>query len=195
MFRALSRTTFGSPEYHREIRVQVANYIEVNREQFDNFIVGDFNQYAKKIRDSDYWGGNQEQVAFSELYGVNIEVYDRIESNSTRYIIENGVQQTTIRLFYWGAHNDSLISYESDKEHIKYFRVKQKEYWTKNKAKLIENKLSNLFVGERINKYSDNFVSSIYEYLINGSYPEEIKKIKNTFKKKMQSQNLEDLSS
>ena len=26
MFRALSRTTFGSPEYHREIRVQVANY-------------------------------------------------------------------------------------------------------------------------------------------------------------------------
>ena len=184
MFRALSRTTFGSPEYHREIRVQVANYIEVNREQFENFIVGDFNQYVKKIRDSDYWGGNQELVAFSELYGVNIEVYDRITSNSPRYIIENGVQQTTIRLFYWGTHYDSLISYESDKEHIKYFRVKQKEYRSKNKAKLIENKLSNLFAGERINKCSNNFVSSIYEYLINGSYPEEIKKIKNTFKRK-----------
>ena len=41
------------------------------------------------------------------------------------FIIENGVQQTTIKLFYWGAHYDSLISYESDKEHIKYFRVKQ----------------------------------------------------------------------
>ena len=72
-------------------------------------------------------GGNQELVAFSELYGVNIEVYDRITSNSPRYTIEIGVQQTTIRLFYWGAHYDSLISYESDKEHIKYFRVKQKE--------------------------------------------------------------------
>ena len=83
-----------------------------------------------------------------------------------------------------GTHYDSLISYESDKEHIKYFRVKQKEYWTKNKAKLIENKLSNLFAGERIDKCSGNFVSSIYEYLINDSYPEEIKKIKNTFKRK-----------
>ena len=55
MLRALSRTTFGSPEYYREIRVQVANYIEVNREQFENFIVGGFNQYVKKIRNRDYW--------------------------------------------------------------------------------------------------------------------------------------------
>ena len=62
MFRAFSTTTFGFSEYSKEITVQVAYYTEDNRKQFINFIVGNFNQYEKKIRDGTCWVGNQEPV-------------------------------------------------------------------------------------------------------------------------------------
>ena len=55
-------TTFGLLEYHKDIRFQVANYTEDNRKQLIYFIVGNFNQYVKKIRNSACWGGNQENV-------------------------------------------------------------------------------------------------------------------------------------
>ena len=54
MMIALSVNTFGSPEYYKEIRVQLVNYIEANREQFNNFIIENFNLNINKIRDSYY---------------------------------------------------------------------------------------------------------------------------------------------
>ena len=64
MLRASSVNTFGSPEYHKEIRVQLVNYIEANREQFNNFIVKNVILNSNKIRDSYYWGENQELLHF-----------------------------------------------------------------------------------------------------------------------------------
>ena len=55
MMRVLSVNTFDSPEYYKKIRVQLVNYIEANREQFNNFIIGNFNLNTNKIRDSYYW--------------------------------------------------------------------------------------------------------------------------------------------
>ena len=57
MFRAFSRSIFGSPEYHKEIRVQVTNYIGANRQQFKSFANEDLINI--KIRDSVCWEGNQ----------------------------------------------------------------------------------------------------------------------------------------
>ena len=112
MFRALSRTTFGSPEYHSSIRVQVVNYIETNKSHFEDFIDGDFNQYMSLIRETYYWRGNEELVAFSELYWVNIEVYDRITLYHPRYVIEFGIHHPKIWLFYSEDHYNSLIPYK-----------------------------------------------------------------------------------
>ena len=74
MLRAFSRTTFDLSEYRKEITVQVANYTEDNRKQFNNFIVGNLNQYIKKIRNSACWGGNQDFVVLYQLYEANIKV-------------------------------------------------------------------------------------------------------------------------
>ena len=64
MLKAFSLNTFGSPEYYKKIRVQLVNYIEVNREQFNNFIVKNVILNSNKIRDSYYWGQNQELLNF-----------------------------------------------------------------------------------------------------------------------------------
>ena len=54
MLRALSVNTFSSPEYYKKIRIQLVNYNEANREQFNNFIIENFNLNINKIRDSYY---------------------------------------------------------------------------------------------------------------------------------------------
>ena len=108
MFRALSRSTFGSPEYHRQIRKLVADYIVSNRSRFEESIPG-FDNYIYMMRNFEVWGGNHELQAFSELYGVTIEIYDRITSTRARHIISCLVNSATIRLFFTGNHYDSLL--------------------------------------------------------------------------------------
>ena len=44
MYRALSLSTFGSPEYHRQIRKLVADYIISNKSRFEESILG-FDNY------------------------------------------------------------------------------------------------------------------------------------------------------
>ena len=57
MFRDLSQLTFGDPEYHRQIRNLVADYIVSNKSRFEESIPG-FDNY---IYDEKYrgLGGNQ----------------------------------------------------------------------------------------------------------------------------------------
>ena len=51
MFRALSRSTFRSPKYHRQIRKLVADYIVSNRSKFEESIPGfDNDIYDEKFR-------------------------------------------------------------------------------------------------------------------------------------------------
>ena len=61
------------------------------------------------MRNFEVWRGNHELQAFSELYGVTIEIYDRITSTRARHIISCLVNSATIRLFFTGNHYDSLL--------------------------------------------------------------------------------------
>ena len=61
------------------------------------------------IRNFEVWGGNHELQAFLELYGVTIEIYDRITSTRARHIISCLSNSTTIRLFFTGNYYDSLL--------------------------------------------------------------------------------------
>ena len=61
------------------------------------------------MRNFEVWGRNHELQAFSELYGVTIEIYDRITSTRARHIISCLVNSATIRLFFTGNHYDSLL--------------------------------------------------------------------------------------
>ena len=54
-------------------------------------------------------GGNHELQAFSELYSVTIEFYDKIISTRARHIISYLVNSATIGLFFTRNHYDSLL--------------------------------------------------------------------------------------
>ena len=90
MFRILSRTTFGSPKYHAEVRAQFVDYMTARS---DRFSAGqnDFEGYLILLRDYQAWGGQQELQVFAELYAVNINVYDKITSSNPMYHISSGI--------------------------------------------------------------------------------------------------------
>ena len=90
MFRALSRTTFGSPKYHAEVRAQVVTYITARSDRF-SAVQNDFEDYLILLRDYQAWCGQQELHAFAKLYAVNINVYDRMTSSNSIYHISSGI--------------------------------------------------------------------------------------------------------
>ena len=132
MFRALSRTSFGSPDYHKEVRSQVGDYMTANRERFSTGQNG-FEGYLILLSDYLVWGFQQELQAFAELYDVNIEVYERMTCSNPMYHISSGLNITqTIRLFYLGNHYDSLIPRDAEETlqicRRKYEKVKKKYF-------------------------------------------------------------------
>ena len=58
MFRALSRTTFGSSDYHKEVRAQVVDYMTANIERFSAG-QNDFEGYLILLRDYHAWVANK----------------------------------------------------------------------------------------------------------------------------------------
>ena len=80
-FRALSRGCFGSPDYHFDIRESIWDYILHNRKRFADHLPQDIDEYIQKMLGDGEWEREPEIVVFSELYNVNVTVYDAMTSS------------------------------------------------------------------------------------------------------------------
>ena len=188
MFRALSRTTFGSPNFHKEIRAQVVDYMTVHRERFSAG-QNDFEGYLILLRNYQAWDGHQELQAFAELYSVNIDVYDLITSSNPMYHISSGLNRTqTIKLFYAGDHYDSLIPRDAEEAlqicKRKYWKVKSKDFIKKEESKLIRRKNDDRFANDYSTNTANELFRSISNYWNDGSYSKKITDIKDKKKRK-----------
>jgi OTU domain-containing protein 5 len=90
------------------------DYIEIEREFFTQFIVGDFDQYVSRKRLDGVWGDDIELQAMSEIYDRPIEIYAyRAEPMRTFHEDQknHGIhQRRPIRLSYHGnEHYNSVV--------------------------------------------------------------------------------------
>ena len=76
LFRALSRGWFGSLDYYSEVREVLIDYIIHNSKRFESHLPEELDEYIPKMMEDGEWGGEPEIVVFSEVYSVNIIVYD-----------------------------------------------------------------------------------------------------------------------
>ena len=188
MVRALSRTTFGSPDYHKEVRAKVVDYMTANRERFSAG-QNDFEGYLILLRDYHAWSDQQELQAFAELYDVNIEVYNRMTCSNHMYHISSWLNITqTIRLFYSGNHYDSLIPRDAEETlqicRRKYEKVKKKDFMKKEESKMIKRKKDDRFANDYSTTGTDELFKSIANYWNNGSYSKNITDKKQNKKRK-----------
>ena len=73
------------------------------------------DQYIAKMMMEGEWGGYSEIVAFSEIYNVQIHIFDSISSQEpiTRVVTADG--DYTISILFSGHHYDCLIPKNDDK--------------------------------------------------------------------------------
>ncbi|GMT24348.1 hypothetical protein PFISCL1PPCAC_15645, partial [Pristionchus fissidentatus] len=76
LFRAVSHQVYGDEEMHGEVRRLSLDYMEKNREHFEQFITEDFSAYIARKRRLTVHGNHVELQATSEIYNRPIEIYE-----------------------------------------------------------------------------------------------------------------------
>ena len=114
-------------------------------------------------------GDEQELQAFAELYGINIDVYDRMTSSTPMYHISSGLNTSrTVRLFFTGNYFDSLLF--RDNEDVvqlckkKIQKLKKAKFSCKEEYKLINRKKDDRFINEYSTASANQYFRLIAEY-------------------------------
>lgn len=78
LFRSISDQLFGDyGNAHLDVRSAVCDFIENKKEEFQVFLVEEFELYLESVRQEGEWGGNVEVVAAARLYQRKITVYSQ----------------------------------------------------------------------------------------------------------------------
>ncbi|XP_061440774.1 OTU domain-containing protein 4 isoform X2 [Rhineura floridana] len=100
-----SLPVFHSQSQHLDVRMACINYLRKNREQFEAFIEGPFEEYLKSLENPQEWVGQVEISALSLMYKKDFIIYQ--EPNSApSYVTENGFPDKVLLCFSNGSHYD-----------------------------------------------------------------------------------------
>ena len=137
------------------------------------------DQYITEMMMEGEWGGHSEIVPLSEIYSVQIHIFDSIVSEKpiTRVVTADG--DYTISILFSGHHYNCLIPKNNDKANrnadYKFDKEDQKNKSHADFKELIRN--DNL-QNDYPTKYSNETLKSILKYLKNEKYPEGIEEMR-----------------
>ncbi|XP_025022663.1 OTU domain-containing protein 4 isoform X2 [Python bivittatus] len=107
LFRAVAEQVFHSQSQHLDVRMACINYLWKNREQFEAFIEGSFEEYLKHLENPQEWVGQVEISALSLMYKKDFIIYQ--EPNCTpSHVTENGFSDKILLCFSNGSHYDII---------------------------------------------------------------------------------------
>jgi len=113
LFRALSRQTFGSPEFYMNVREEICDYLNTHP-----YLVEpdkDPETYITNMRKDKTWGGEPEIIAYSNMLKRPIKIYTEPHTNDISYYTKTFSFLNPIYLLHKGGnHYDSLLR----REHI-----------------------------------------------------------------------------
>ncbi|XP_070613865.1 OTU domain-containing protein 4 isoform X2 [Erythrolamprus reginae] len=105
LFRAVAEQVFHSQSQHLDVRMACINYLRKNREKFEAFIEGSFEEYLKRLENPQEWVGQVEISALSLMFKKDFIIFR--EPNCTpSYITENGFPDKILLCFSNGNHYD-----------------------------------------------------------------------------------------
>ena len=152
-FRALSRECFGSPEFHREIRESIWDYILHNNQRFTNHLHQEANEYVQKMLEDWEWAGEHEIVTFSYLYNVNVTVYDAMTSSISYLTAENEKANHTIHLLMINNNHFNTLNVKNKSKFLHFQKVK-KDYKKKCESIVTKPEKDHSFMGDYSTLYS-----------------------------------------
>lgn len=105
LFRAVAEQVLHSQSRHVEVRMACIRYLRENREKFEAFIEGSFEEYLKRLENPQEWVGQVEISALSLMYRKDFVIYQ--EPNvSPSHVTENNFPEKVLLRFSNGNHYD-----------------------------------------------------------------------------------------
>ncbi|XP_023561486.1 OTU domain-containing protein 4 [Octodon degus] len=105
LFRAVAEQVLHSQSRHVEVRMACIHYLRENREKFEEFIEGSFEEYLKRLENPQEWVGQVEISALSLMYRKDFVIYQ--EPNvSPSHVTENNFPEKVLLCFSNGNHYD-----------------------------------------------------------------------------------------
>ena len=139
----------------------------------------DYRSVYCKNDDGGWVGGHSGIVAFSEIYSVQIHIFDSIASQEPFIRVVTADGDYTIRILFSGDHYDCLISKNDNKANKNSdYNVDKEDLKNKSHADVKELIRNDNLTNDYPTKYSNETLKSILEYLKNGKYPEGIEEMR-----------------
>ncbi|XP_035755104.1 OTU domain-containing protein 4 isoform X4 [Egretta garzetta] len=111
LFRAVAEQVLHSQSRHIDVRMACVEYLRKNREKFEAFIEGPFEDYLKCLENPQEWVGQVEISALSLMYKKDFIIY-REPNASPSHVTENGFSDKVLLCFSNGNHYDIVYPIE-----------------------------------------------------------------------------------
>ncbi|XP_071411704.1 OTU domain-containing protein 4 isoform X4 [Pithys albifrons albifrons] len=111
LFRAVAEQVLHSQSRHMDVRMACVDYLRKNREKFEAFIEGPFEEYLKNLENPQEWVGQVEISALSLMYKKDFIIYREPNASPSR-VTENGFSDKVLLCFSNGNHYDIVYPIE-----------------------------------------------------------------------------------
>ncbi|XP_034020327.1 OTU domain-containing protein 4 isoform X3 [Thalassophryne amazonica] len=107
LFRAVAEQVLHCQSLHTEVRAKCVKFLKENRETYEAFIEGDFEEYLCKLQDPQQWVGEVEMNALAVMYKRDFLIFQ--EPGKPPVNITDNSYKDKVRLcFLNGNHYDSV---------------------------------------------------------------------------------------
>ncbi|XP_076019212.1 OTU domain-containing protein 4 [Genypterus blacodes] len=107
LFRAVAEQVLHCQSLHTEVRAKCVEYLRQNRESYEAFTEGDFEDYLCKLQDPQQWVGEVEINALAIMYKRDFLIFQEAGKPAV-HITDNNFKEKVQLCFLNGNHYDSV---------------------------------------------------------------------------------------
>ncbi|XP_053199164.1 OTU domain-containing protein 4 [Scomber japonicus] len=107
LFRAVAEQVLHCQSRHTEVRAKCVEFLKENRESYEAFIEGDFEDYLLKLQDPQQWVGEVEINALAVMYKRDFLIFQEPGKPAVN-ITDKNFKETVQLCFLNGNHYDSV---------------------------------------------------------------------------------------
>ncbi|KAM4536589.1 OTU domain-containing protein 4 isoform 2-T2 [Odontesthes bonariensis] len=107
LFRAVAEQVLNCQSLHTEVRAKCVEFLKKNRDSYEAFIEGDFDEYLYKLQDPQQWVGEVEINALAVIYKRDFLIFQEPGRTPVK-ITDNNFEEQVQLCFLNGNHYDSV---------------------------------------------------------------------------------------
>ncbi|KAJ4949096.1 hypothetical protein JOQ06_020614, partial [Pogonophryne albipinna] len=107
LFRAVAEQVLHCQSLHTKVRAKCVEFLKENRESYEAFIEGDFEEYLFKLQDPQQWVGEVEINALAVMYKRDFMIFQEPGKQAVN-ITDNNFKDKVRLCFLNGNHYDSV---------------------------------------------------------------------------------------